>query len=213
VGKMISDIYAYGNWAIVIAIVVLALFFITKYIPMRTKFEKRSGGVFITFIIALFTEMYGFPLSIYLLSSFLGIDIPLTHVKGHLLGTFLTSIGLGNGWLIVMMISTLLLLFGLHYIIEGWKLVYKSEGELITHGVYEKMRHPQYTGIYLIIVAFIIQWPTLITIIMFPFLVLTYYNLAKREEKDILEKYPEEYREYIEKTPMFLPKWRSVAAR
>lgn len=197
---------AYGNWGIVIGLIVLSFFFITKYLPMRTKFEKRSGGAFIAFIIALFTEMYGFPLSIYLLSSFFGIDIPFTHVEGHLLGNFLTSIGLWNGWLIVMIISTLLLIIGLHFIIEGWNLVYSAKGELVTKGIYKKIRHPQYTGIYLVIIGFMIQWPTFITMVMFPFLIIMYYNLAKKEEKDILKRYPEAYKQYMKKTPMFIPK-------
>lgn len=201
---------AYGNWGIVIGLIVLSFFFITKYLPMRTKFEKRSGGAFIAFIIALFTEMYGFPLSIYLLSSFFGIDIPFTHVEGHLLGNFLTSIGLWNGWLIVMIISTLLLIIGLHFIIEGWKIVYSAKGKLVTKGIYKKIRHPQYTGIYLVIIGFMIQWPTFITMVMFPFLIIMYYNLAKKEEKDILKRYPKAYKQYMKKTPMFIPKqwWR-----
>lgn len=203
---MQNELQAYGNWGIAISVIALSLFFITKYMPMRSKFEKRSGGALAAFIIALFAEMYGFPLTIYLLSSFSGINVPLTHVNGHLLGNFLTSIGLGNGWLIVMLISGVLILCGLHYVIEGWKLVYKAKGEFVRNGVYEKMRHPQYMGIYLIIIGFIIQWPTMVTLIMFPFLIVLYYKLAKREEEDILKKFPEEYKQYMIETPMFIPK-------
>ncbi len=198
--------YAYGNWGIVVTTIVVALFFAVRFVPMRTRLGKRSGGALIAFIVALFTEMYGFPLTIYLLSHFVGIEIPLDHISGHLLGDLITYLGLGNGWFIVMLVSNLLLILGIWLVMAGWEAVYGSEGKLVTNGLYAYMRHPQYTGIFVITLAFMIQWPTLATLILWPFVIAMYYKLARQEEADALEKFPVEYREYMARTPMFLPK-------
>ena len=197
--------YAYGHWGLVITMILVSLFFIFWFIPLRTRLSKRSGGALIAFVVALFTEMYGFPLTIYLLTHFVGIEIPLDHISGHLLGDLITYLGLGNGWFIVMLVSNVLLMVGLWLIMAGWEAVYRSAGKLVTDGVYAYMRHPQYTGIFIITLAFMIQWPTLTTLILWPFVILMYHRLARREEKDVLEKFPVEYREYMETTPMFFP--------
>jgi protein-S-isoprenylcysteine O-methyltransferase Ste14 len=199
--------YAYGSWGLVITMVVISLFFLLRFFPMRTKMEKRSGGALVAFIVALFTEMYGFPLTIYLLGHFLGIEVPLDHVSGHLLGDLITWLGLGNGWLIVMVLSNLLLVIGIWIISAGWELVYKSEGGLVTHGIYAHVRHPQYTGIFVITLGFMIQWPTLATLLLWPFVIVMYVRLARREERDVLARHPEEYRAYMERTPMFFPRF------
>jgi protein-S-isoprenylcysteine O-methyltransferase Ste14 len=199
--------YAYGNWAIVVTMVLISLFFIFRFLPMRTGMHKRSGGALIAFIIALFTEMYGFPLTIYFLGHFLGIRIPLDHISGHLLGDLLTYLGLGDGWAIVMIVSNVLIFVGIWLVSAGWEQVYRAQDRLITTGVYAYMRHPQYTGIYIITLGFMIQWPTLITLILWPFVIGMYYRLAKREERDALEKFPSDYRRYMEQTPMFFPRF------
>ena len=200
--------YAYGHWSLVIASVLLVVFFVSKYIPIRTRLEKRSGGVLATFIVALFTEMYGFPLTIYFLSSRLGIEIPFTHKYGHLLAYFLTYIGLDilYGWALVMIISNVMIVIGMIWIIRGWEQVYSSGGELVTSGIYARMRHPQYSGIILAAAGFLIQWPTLLTLILFPFVVGMYHRLALREEKDVEEKFQDEYRDYRKYVPTFFPK-------
>lgn len=206
------DSYAYGNWPIVISLILLALFFIAKYIPAKTKPQKRSSNVLIAFIIALFAEMYGFPLTIYLLSSFFGLKIPLTHEYGHLFAYLLTYLGVNImiGWFIVMAVSTILIIIGISWIIKGWSLVYHSKNKLVTTGIYSKIRHPQYSGIMLIAIGFLIQWPTLVTIIIFPFLIIMYYKLAKKEEKNAEEKYKSVYLRYKQRVPGFIPNIRLV---
>lgn len=202
--------YAYGNWAIVVTMILISLFFIFKFIPMKTGMQRRSGGALVAFIVALFTEMYGFPLTIYLLAHFFGVEIPLGHISGHLLGDLITYLGLGNGWFIVMVVSNLLLILGIWIISAGWEQVYQAEGRLVTDGIYRYMRHPQYTGIFIITLGFMIQWPTLATLILWPFVTGMYYRLARKEEQEALERYPTEYREYMQRTPMFFPRLSSL---
>ena len=161
--------YAYGAWGLVITMILVSTFFIVRFIPMRTRLGKRSGGTLMAFIVALFAEMYGFPLTIYLLSHFAGLQIPFDHISGHLLGNLITYLGLGNGWFIVMALSNVLLIAGIWIVMGGWEQVYKSQGELVTGGIYKYVRHPQYTGIFIITLAFMIQWPTLATLILWPF--------------------------------------------
>jgi len=205
--------HAYGNWGIVITLVGLSLFFVLRYIPMRTRMEKRSGGAFLAFLAALFTEMYGFPLTIYLLSHFFGVRIPLDHISGHLLGDLISRLALGNGWLVVMIASNILLGAGALLVTAGWRRVYQSEGGLVTDGVYRFLWHPQYTGIFLITLGFIVQWPTVATLLLWPFVIVMYVRLAKREEKDVLVEYPEAYAMYRDRTPMFFPRFRDLSAR
>ena len=201
-----EDGYAYGAWGIAITMIVVSLFFIFKFIPMKTKLGKRSGGALIAFVVALFAEMYGFPLTIYLLGHFVGLEIPFDHISGHLLGDFLTWLGLGNGWAIVMVLSNVLIILGIWLVSAGWEHVYQSQGELVTDGVYRSMRHPQYTGIFIITLGFMIQWPTLATLLLWPFVIWMYVRLARREERDVLQEFPVQYREYMERTPMFFPR-------
>lgn len=202
---MYSAEYAYGNWAIVITLILVSLFFILRWVPMRTRLGRRSGGVLIAFVVALFTEMYGFPLTIYFLTHVFGIRIPLDHISGHLLGDLITYLGLGNGWFIVMLVSNILILIGVWLVSAGWEQVYRAQGQLVTGGLYAYMRHPQYTGIYVITLGFMIQWPTLTTLILWPFVITMYYRLARREEQDALKQFGDEYRRYLDRTPMFFP--------
>ena len=203
-----SEGYAYGAWPLVGTMVLVSIFFIARFLPMRTKMQRRSGGALIAFVVALFTEMYGFPLTIYLLSALLGVRIPLDHISGHLLGSLISFLGLGNGWLIVMITSNVLIIVGILLISAGWEKVYTAGDRLVTDGIYAHVRHPQYTGISIITTGFMIQWPTLPTLLLWPFVIRMYVRLARREEQDVLAKYPKAYRAYMIRTPMFVPRIR-----
>ena len=101
-----------------------------------------------------------------------------------------------------MTVSNVSLIIGIWLVMTGWERVYKSQGKLLTEGVYKYVRHPQYTGIFIVIVGFVIQWPTLTTLILWPFVVAMYVRLAKQEEQDVLQEFPQEYRESMQRTPM-----------
>ncbi len=200
--------YAYGKWgATLLSIGIFSVFVLSFLTPLK-KQNWRTLGIYEAFIIALFSEMYGFPLTIYVLSSLFGMDLSFGHAQGHLLGVFLAKagiMGMEAGWAFVMVTSNAVILLGLFLMSRGWSMIHASRGELVTEGIYRYVRHPQYLGLIIVTVGLLIQWPTIITAAMWPVLVLMYYRLAKREENEAREAFGERYEEYARHTPMFFP--------
>ncbi len=197
---MAATDYAYGDWTLVIISVVLFSLFIMMLPYRRSERRGRaSKGVLLAFVVALFTEMYGFPLTIYFLSWAIGYQNPLTHNAGHLL---YPQLGMLNP---LHFVSIAMIGGGILLVSEGWSKIYKAGDKLVTDGIYAHVRHPQYLGIFFVTSGFLLQWITIPTAIMFPILVWVYYRLAKREEKDMESAFGVGYLNYKSRVPMFFP--------
>lgn len=203
-----TESYAYGIWAMVAVNAAIFIFFVLSFLRPKGSWEWRSMGTFGAFVVALFTEMYGFPLTVYLLTSVLGssypVIAPFSHTNGHL------WVALSGGsvvvWAFVMVLSSVVILGGLAVMGAGWRQIHRARGELVTSGLYGFVRHPQYTGLFLITVGFMLQWPTIITLVLWPILMLMYYRLARREEGETAQRFAGHYESYMKQVPMFLPR-------
>jgi protein-S-isoprenylcysteine O-methyltransferase Ste14 len=204
---------AYGLWFLVIINSLVFIIFAFSFTRPHTKRDWRSFGAFSAFIVALFAEMYGFPLTIYLLSGWLGSRYPgldlFSHDTGHLWETLL-------GWKgdphlnPIHILSDLLIIAGFILLSAAWKVLYEAQRahKLAVTGPYAWVRHPQYDGFILIMLGFLLQWPTMLTLVMFPILVYMYVHLAHTEEREVLKEFGDEYAGYATATPAFIPRLR-----
>jgi protein-S-isoprenylcysteine O-methyltransferase Ste14 len=213
-----DDAPAYGLWTLVAVNSAVFILFAFSFFKPQTARDWRSFGAFSAFLVALFTEMYGFPLTIYLLSGWLQRRYPdvdwFSHDAGHLLEMLL-------GWRAnphagpFHVLSYALIGSGFLLISAGWKVLYEAQrsGTLATTGVYGFVRHPQYDGFILVMLGFLFQWPTVLTLAMFPVLVWMYVRLAHAEEAESMARSGEDYCSYMARVPAFLPALSSLASR
>ena len=208
---MESQVPAYGLWSLAIINAAFFILFAFSFTKPNTARDWRSFGAFAAFVIALFTEMYGFPLTIYLLSGWLaqrypGLDL-LSHDAGHLWSTLLGLKG-DPHFDVLHVLSSVFIAAGFILLGSAWNVLYKAQrtGSLARTGVYARIRHPQYAAFILVMFGFLLQWPTLLTLIMFPILVVMYVRLAHREEQDALQQFGDDYRRYMAATPGWLPR-------
>jgi len=206
-----AELPAYGLWPLVVVNTLVFIIFAFSFTHPRTGRDWRSLGAFSAFLAALFTEMFGFPLTIYLLAGWLGQRYPeidlFSHQTGHLWQTLLGLQGDPHltplHWL-----SEALIVGGFILVGASWDVLFKAQRahKLASTGPYTHLRHPQYAGFILIMLGFLVQWPTLLTAIMFPILLFMYLRLARHEEHEALAQFGEAYRQYAAQTPAFFPR-------
>ncbi len=209
---------AYGLWFLVIINSLIFIIFAFSFARPKSSRDWRSLGAFSAFIVALFTEMYGFPLTIYLLSGWLVSRYPeldlFSHETGHLWHSLLGIKG-NPHFDVFHIMSNILIVGGFILLSAAWKVLHEAQKnhKLAITGPYAWVRHPQYVGFIIIMFGFLLQWPTILTLLMFPVLVYMYIRLARWEEREVAEEFGNEYKTYAEKTPSFIPHFGKKGVR
>ena len=214
---MTHDAPAYGLWFLVLLNSAIFIMFAFSFFKPNTARDWRSFGAFSAFVVALFVEMYGFPLTIYLLSGWLqtkypGLDV-LSHNSGHLWSTLLGEKG-DPHFGVLHIASYVLLASGFMLLSAAWNVLYHAQRlhTLATTGPYARIRHPQYVAFVMILLGFLLQWPTLLTLLMFPVLLLMYGRLAVTEEREMRAQFGEAFEHYARNTPRFFPRLSGPSA-
>lgn len=202
---------SYGLWSLVIVNSAIFILFAYTFFKPQTPRDWRSFSAFSAFLVALFVEMYGFPLTIYFMSGWLQSRFPdvdwFSHDAGHLLEMMF-------GWKTnphagpFHVLSFLLIGAGFLLISAAWKVLYDAQQarSLATAGPYRYVRHPQYVGFILVMLGFLVQWPTILTLAMFPVLTVMYVKLARDEERAVRAEFGEAYDKYAAEVPGFFPR-------
>jgi len=209
-----SEQSGYGLWFLVILNSAIFIIFAFSFVKPKSKTDWRSLGGFSAFILALFTEMYGFPLTLYFFSGwfsekFPGLDL-FSHNNGHIWSTLLGS-EINPHFHPIHLASNVFIILGFVMLSSAWKVLHAAQRDhsLATTGLYSKVRHPQYIGFVAIMFGFLLMWPTLLTLAMFPILLYMYYRLGKSEEKAMINEFGQAYIDYKKRVPAYIPKLKN----
>jgi protein-S-isoprenylcysteine O-methyltransferase Ste14 len=202
---------AYGLWGLVIVNSLVFIIFAFSFFKPNSPRDWRTFGTFAAFIVALFVEMYGVPLTLYLLAGWLQSRYPqldpLSHDAGHLWHSLLGLEG-DPHFGVLHILSSLLIFGGFWLLASAWRVLYRAQqaGELAESGPYARIRHPQYAAFILIMFGFLLQWPTLLTLLMFPVLLLMYVHLARQEDRWAASHFGDHWQRYRARVPAFIPR-------
>jgi protein-S-isoprenylcysteine O-methyltransferase Ste14 len=193
-------------WGLAVIVIVIASWLMYRYLAPDDWKEWSRAGVLQAFIVAFYAEMYGFPLTIYFLARFFGLDLAWTeggNLWAQLFGTPMAH-------LVAMVLGYTIVFAGASLVADGWRRIHQArrEEKLMTDGVYARVHHPQYTGLFLIVFGEgVVHWPTIVSLAAFPVIVVAYTLLARKEERQMLDKFGDEYLEYQRRVPMFIPRF------
>jgi protein-S-isoprenylcysteine O-methyltransferase Ste14 len=199
----------WNQWLLVTAnVIFFTLFFVL--LQYRKKLPRLPSSIYLAFIVALYAEMFGLPLTMYILMGVFGLpDIyNLEFLIGQLIGKDVFDEIFMS---FIFPTAQVIIGIGMLLVIFGWKEIFNGKGKLVTTGIYRYIRHPQYVGFLLITLGLNVWWLTIITLALWPVVIIVYYKLAKKEEKEAEEEFGEEYLEYKQRVPGWIPRIRRKA--
>lgn len=98
-----------------------------------------------------------------------------------------------------------LFVFGLIFAIKWYRFQRKNKDQLITHGMYSHIRHPQYLPVLSILSSFYLARPDMINLFILIIAIIAVHLSIKKEESQLIARFKDEYREYMKKV-----QWRLI---